>query len=119
MITDVGLLDQKLKAAGIPIAGISKSNGVYQVEFLPEATQQQRDQAAAIVAAFDPNEITAYENRLRLAREGLRASDFAALKAELVAASTLAQIKVVIGKTLRNQYRLTQALEFISEDDPG
>lgn len=54
MITDVGLLDQKLKAAGIPIAGISKSNGAYVVQFLPEATQQQRNQANAIVASFDP-----------------------------------------------------------------
>lgn len=44
------ILDARIRAAGIPIVGID-GNGV--IEFAPGTTQPQRDQAAAIVAAFD------------------------------------------------------------------
>lgn len=58
---EVSILHNKLIQAGIPIDGIAKENGSYRIDFRPEATQNQRDQAIAIVAAFDPAEATAKE----------------------------------------------------------
>lgn len=50
----VTALDQKLRAAGIPLDGVSPlPDGGWRVDLRPEATQQQIDQAAAIVADFD------------------------------------------------------------------
>lgn len=50
----VKILTDKLTQAGIPIAGVSGNEPPFLVEFAAGATQQQRDAAAAIVAAFDP-----------------------------------------------------------------
>lgn len=47
-------LDKELKAAGIPIHGVGESEKVIRIDFKPEATQTQRDQAQAILAAHDP-----------------------------------------------------------------
>jgi hypothetical protein len=58
---EASILDKKIRSAGIPIDGISKENGSYRIDFRPEATQQQRNTAAAIVAAFDPAEATTRE----------------------------------------------------------
>lgn len=51
----IQILGEKLHTANIPIVGISDNgDGTFRVDFAPEATQPQRDSAAAIVAAFDP-----------------------------------------------------------------
>ncbi len=51
-------LDTALKAAGIPIVGVSigssADRATWAVQFLPNATAQQQTQAAGIVATFDP-----------------------------------------------------------------
>ena len=47
-------LTNAITAAGIPIDGISQaSDGTLTVQYRAEATQAQRDQAAAMVASFD------------------------------------------------------------------
>lgn len=48
----VAALDQALRAAGIPIIGVSGDPPEATIEFAAEATQQHRDDAAAIQAAF-------------------------------------------------------------------
>ena len=42
-----------LVAAGIPIDGVSGTGPTCRIDFRPEATKAQRDQAAQILAAFD------------------------------------------------------------------
>lgn len=51
MSVNVEKLDAELRAAGIPIDGCSSTG---QIDYRPEATQAQRDQGAAILAAHDP-----------------------------------------------------------------
>lgn len=50
MIVNVLKLDAELKAAGIPIHGVSSSG---RIDYKDEATQAQRDQGAAILAAHN------------------------------------------------------------------
>lgn len=50
---DKARLDQAIRAAGIPIDGVSGVQGNIRIDFKPEATAQQRTDAQAIVAAFD------------------------------------------------------------------
>lgn len=58
MIDVIYLLQLKLVAAGLPVVAVTMGGA----ELTPNATQQQRDQAAAIVAAFDPvAEVAVYE----------------------------------------------------------
>lgn len=51
-------LDAALKAAGIPIAGVSIGNTAdpqtWTIRYLPSATAQQQTAGAAIVASFNP-----------------------------------------------------------------
>lgn len=63
MTTPATALDQALKAAGIPISGVSVyrnratgdwNKSLWAVRFLPEATAEQRAEAQAILDAFDP-----------------------------------------------------------------
>lgn len=51
MIVNAEKLDAELRAAGVPIHGCDSSGGI---QFRDEATQAQRDQAAALLAAHDP-----------------------------------------------------------------
>jgi hypothetical protein len=46
-------LHETIVAAGVPLDGVSKTGQLVDVQFKPEATAEQRQQAAAIVAAFD------------------------------------------------------------------
>jgi hypothetical protein len=46
-------LDSMLRAAGIPIDGVSGSQGSVRVDYQASATTQQRTDGDAIVAAFD------------------------------------------------------------------
>src|SRR5688572_28071332 len=46
-------LDSAIKAAGIPIHGVSGEQGAVVVQFRPEATAPQQAAAATIVAGFD------------------------------------------------------------------
>lgn len=52
------LLDDALRAAGIPIAGVSVGSdadrSTWRVAFLPAATDAHRAEAAQIVGTFDP-----------------------------------------------------------------
>lgn len=50
---DVVKLDQELRAAGVPIHGVSGSN-VGRIDFRPEATEADKASAAAILEAHDP-----------------------------------------------------------------
>lgn len=49
-------LDKALRAAGVPIVGVSVGNdadpGTWSIQFNAPATQEQRDQGAAILAAY-------------------------------------------------------------------
>lgn len=48
-------VDAALRAAGVPITGVSvpsDNKETWRVEFTPEATQADRDTAAAVIAAF-------------------------------------------------------------------
>lgn len=53
----MGNLHAQLTAAGIPVSGISigrnDDRSTWRVDFAPEATDEQKAQAAQIVAAFD------------------------------------------------------------------
>jgi hypothetical protein len=53
MSVNVEKLHGELVAAGIPIHGCSDTTPP-RIDFKPEATQAQRDQGAAILAAHDP-----------------------------------------------------------------
>jgi hypothetical protein len=54
MIENVTILDRQLRDAAIPIHGVSENGESFVVDFMDEATEAQRTQAAAIVAAFNP-----------------------------------------------------------------
>ena len=47
------ILANRLNDAGIPVESVSGNVGAVEVTYAPFATQAQRDQGAAIVAAFD------------------------------------------------------------------
>lgn len=51
-------LDRVLRQAGIPMAGVSiqddTNKATWRVDFLPGATDPQKQQAASIIANFDP-----------------------------------------------------------------
>ena len=47
------ILAAKLNDAGVPVESVSGNVGAVEVAYAPFATQAQRDQGAAIVAAFD------------------------------------------------------------------
>lgn len=117
------ILGEQLHAAGIPIVGVSDlGGGEFRVDFAEEATQQQMDDAAAIVAAFDPAAEMAAQEAIE-AQEGL---DFSGLKADIageltwitgaiteidtglgaVDAATLAQLRVIVKGLLQNQRRV-------------
>lgn len=104
----VSFLDKQLRAASIPIDGIAKQNGDYRIDFRPEATAEQRIQAAAIVAAFDPVGAIARENEIEQA-PGMAYNYFAAHPAAVafvrlsaaeqeaqIELMTLAQLKTVV-----------------------
>lgn len=46
-------LDQALRAAGVPIDGVSGAQGSVRVDYQAAATTAQKTQGAAIVSAFD------------------------------------------------------------------
>lgn len=116
------ILRNRLTAAGIPIVGISGNAPPFRVDFAPEATQQQRDAAAAIVAAFDPAaELAALEAAVaaeRLDLQGLAADIGNELDwittaiAEidtglgLVDAAQLAGLRAIVKGMLQNQRRI-------------
>ncbi len=121
---DVPKLTRELEQAGIPIDGCS-SNG--RIDFKPEATQQQRDQAAAILAAHDPNtllpENQAVVDDMAAAKTGSvqtiltqiaagRAqivtdlSDLQTAAGSLQAATTFAEMKIVIASIMTIEQHL-------------
>lgn len=65
MIEPVTMVDVALKEASIPIVSVSMNGNTPVVEYAANATQQQRNQGAAIIAALD------------LTPQGLAAFDFA------------------------------------------
>ena len=104
----LSILSGKLGAAGIPFISISGNEAPYTIEFAAEATQEQRDAAAAILAAFDPAEAIEREDEISNA-PGLARAYFAAHPAAVtfirmtpaeqdaaIEAMTLAQLRTVI-----------------------
>ena len=55
-IVNVAKIDRELKVAGIPIHGCSSTS---RIDFKDEATREQREAAAAILAAHDPYDYAA------------------------------------------------------------
>lgn len=50
---DIALIDQALRAAGIPIVSVELRRGVVAVQYDPTATDAQRQQGDALVAGWD------------------------------------------------------------------
>jgi len=50
---DIAIIDETLRAVGIPIVGVQNRRGVITVQYDPAATTQQRVQGDALVAAWD------------------------------------------------------------------
>jgi hypothetical protein len=63
-------LDEALRAAGIPIIGVAIGNGdrsKWRVDFAANATQAQKDAAAALVAAFvEPTDATRLDKQAQV-----------------------------------------------------
>jgi hypothetical protein len=55
-VYETARLDEALRAAGIPIDGVSQVAGVFSVQYAASATAQNRTDGAAIVAAFDASQ---------------------------------------------------------------
>lgn len=79
-------LHEAIAAAGIPIDGVSKTGQLVDVQFKPEATAEQRTQAAAIVAAWDwtPPRPPRARSVIRQAIAGLTTTQQNQLRNELV-----------------------------------
>lgn len=58
MLNLAAQVDLALRAAGLPILGVSIGNRTdkttWRVDFTPEATDKQRTEAAALISAFEP-----------------------------------------------------------------
>jgi len=52
-VVDVGLIDQALRRAGVPVVGVQCRRGAVTVQYEPGATADQRAQGDALVAAWD------------------------------------------------------------------
>lgn len=89
-----------------PIAGVSigqiGDKSTWRVDYTPEATAQQRTDAAAIVAAFDP---VAHENA-----EAAIEAQTATIKADAQVASLLVQLK---------NSTLAQQSTYVDNNTPG
>lgn len=72
MTINVTELHRELERAGIPIEGVA-SDG--RIDFRPEATQAQRDQAAQILAAHDPAKLAQEEVERQAKLEAARAEN--------------------------------------------
>ena len=89
-------LDLKMQAAGIPIEGVSvgkkSDRSTWRVDFKATATQAHRDQAAAIIAAFNPaTDLVEPKTELQMARE-----EIAKLKAQMKeVAKTIPSVETV------------------------
>lgn len=53
MDSPVSRLHGQLEAAGIPVVSVRHQNSTFEVQFAPEATAEQMQQAEAIVTVFD------------------------------------------------------------------
>src|SRR5574343_285802 len=71
---DVALIDEALRAAGIPTAGVVNRRGVVTVQYAPEATDPQRAQGDALVAAWD-NVTEGKKAKRRQAKAALAGAD--------------------------------------------
>lgn len=93
-------LDQALRAAGIPIIGVSGDPPNATIRFADEATQQQRDDADAIQAAFPlvqakRRAIDAIDARSQeLLMAGLEVADGVHISTSLAAQQNLTQLLV-------------------------
>lgn len=93
-------LDQALRAAGIPIVGVSGDPPDAEIRFAAEATQQHRDDADAIQAAFPLVEakrraIEAIDARSeKLLTAGLEVAEGVHISTSLVAQQNLTQLLV-------------------------
>ena len=89
-------LDEALRAAGIPILGVSPQGSTWRVDFAPEATQAQKDQAAVIVASYTdptPNTLLDKNAELRTSEKALTATAQALWECIPAPTMTKAQLK--------------------------
>ena len=105
----IQILGEKLHAANIPIVGVSDNgDGTFRIDFAPEATQPQRDAAAAIVAAFDPvAELAAEEVKeaaIIAAPIGARTWFVANPNAKLIWSMTTAEVVTEIASLVDNSF---------------
>ncbi len=78
--TNANKLDRQVRAANIPIDGVSeKVGGGYRIDFSPAATPTHQQQAQTILAAFNPSTETDVEAAWRIVRENMTPAGFAAL----------------------------------------
>lgn len=71
---DIALIDQALRAAGIPIVSVELRRGVVAVQYDPTATDAQRQQGDALVAGWD-DAAEARRARRRAAKASLAGVD--------------------------------------------
>lgn len=98
-----------LRAAGVPLIGVSvpsDDKATWRVDFAPDATQAQRDQAAALIAAFTPptpNTLIDRDAEIRTGEKALTAVALALWECIPAPTMTKAQLKArakAIFKTL-------------------
>lgn len=69
----ISAFDEALRAAGIPIDGVSGVPGPsVRIDFRPEATREQRQQANDLAQAFDWSEPTPAQERRQKAKTALQ-----------------------------------------------
>ncbi len=76
---NIALLDESLRAAGVPIHGVQLAAGVPSIDYAPEATPEQRAAGEALLAAWDDAAEEARGRRER-AKKSLASDDLRALR---------------------------------------
>ena len=106
------LIDEKLRELGIPIDGVADNgDGTYRIDFRPEATEEQRNQADTVIAGLD-FEAEVEQDRLRKALlsrlrnfDGSDDEDYSKLRElrraeQFVDGLTTAQLKKLVARML-------------------
>lgn len=111
---NVAKLHAELVAAAIPVQGVSSEG---RIDFLPEATEAQRQQAAVIVAAHDPTDTTAIARQSAI--NALKAINFGARRTVIDGITASAGVKTALKAMNRTEWLLARALFDVIEGDPG
>lgn len=125
-LANLDRLDYELRAA-LPskLDGLKrndKTGDLWVIVTTGQDAEALRPQIAAVIATHDPAALTPAQQLAarRLAAQGdLEAADFAAVLAQINAASTLADAKPILKKLLALTYRLALAQGMTDASDPG